>query len=45
MSAGACFHSDHATRKCREERQHLIALQLLAENDGAARIRAVNLEN
>jgi hypothetical protein len=45
MSAGACLHRDHASWKCREERQHLIAPQLLAENDGAARIRAVNLEN
>ncbi|MBA7592789.1 hypothetical protein ES708_34983 [subsurface metagenome] len=45
MSTGARLHRDHASRKCREERQHLITPQLLAEHDCATRTGAVNLEN
>ena len=45
MSAGTRLHRHNAPRQGREERQHLVPPELLAEHDPAARIRTVNLKN
>ena len=45
VRAGAGFHSDQASWLRGEERKHLAASQLPAENHGASRIRAMNLEH
>jgi hypothetical protein len=45
VRAAARLHRHHAPWQCREEPQDLIPPSLLADDYGAARVCAVNLEN
>lgn len=45
MSATTSFHADHAALEIREERQHLIALQLLPEHRLTPLINTMNLKD
>jgi hypothetical protein len=45
MSATTGFHADQATLEIGEERQHLIALQLLLEHRLSPLINTMNLKN
>jgi len=45
MRTAACFHGDSAGRLFGEELQHLVAPQLLAENNSAGSIRSVGLKD
>jgi hypothetical protein len=45
MRSGACLDADQAGRQLLEERKHIPAFQLSADNDAALRVDAMNLKD